>query len=352
MDAAGRAEHLKRIERDETATERLNIALWVVVVGVSIYGLFIVEPFLRKHGIPDGTAWMLPTAVDAAFIISIRATGLLARHGVTAPWVTLLRWVSGLMALGLALAPTLATTPIKGGDVITHGFGPALLFFGVEGLAQFQVRMGAKLRAQREAVAVADRHRDDLTDRVRDAEQGHRQAVRDLTDTRDQLAAVTAELDAVRVTEQGHRTELDRVTATLTEQMDRVTAEHREVLRRERAKHAEALTNLRAELTTVSLTDRRRTTATSTNTRDPHTVTPVRDPSPSGSPSGSPEGSRLTDDDHLTAMLDVTRDPTHEWSRKAVRDLTGVGHERAGRLIDLWAVRVTDTPTDITAAAN
>lgn len=345
MDAAGRAEHLKRIERDETATERLNIALWVVVVGVSIYGLFIVEPFLRKHGIPDGTAWMLPTAVDAAFIISIRATGLLARHGVTAPWVTLLRWVSGLMALGLALAPTLATTPIKGGDVITHGFGPALLFFGVEGLAQFQVRMGAKLRAQREAVAVADLQRQDLTEALRLAERAAAEALRDASAARTEATNLAEQLATERASGGATATAMEALRTEHAATVEALRADHTEALRRAAEDKAEALRTLRAKLTTVDLTERRRATTTSTGG--------VPKPPPEAPTEAPSKTTTRTDDECLRAMADTTTDPLHEWTPTAAQKAASVGFERAKRLVEAWPQWASaNLPQTTTAAAN
>jgi len=41
-------------------------------------------------------------------------------------------------------------------------------------------------------------------------------------------------------------------------------------------------------------------------------------------------------------MLAAHNDPGFEWSKNAVRTLTGVGFGRAERLIELWLTAVTD----------
>lgn len=320
----------------------VTTCVWSVAGVVVIYGLGIVYNFVTAHDVPPYIAWMLSPAVDAGLCLGLVATAVLARHGIAAGWVNALRWITALMTLGLNVGKPL-THPggIDWVGVGIHAAGPILLWVTVEAAAAYQQKIGKVIAGLEARERAENREHTDLTERLHTAEAERAKVAREVTALREQVTAVTAELDAVRVTAEGHRAQLDRVTADTAGERDRVTAAHRDEVRQLRAKHAEALTALRAELTTVSLTDRRRTAVTSVNGRDPQAVTPVRDGHRDPSPAGSPDGSRLTDEDHLAAMFEVSRDPSHEWSKKAVRDLTGVGNERAGRLIQAWLEGVT-----------
>jgi len=334
------------IDRDEATMGRLTASQWTVAVGISVYGLFIVVPFLTTHHIPGLTAWMLPTAVDAAFIISIAATGLLARHGVSAPWVTLLRWVSGLMALGLALAPPLTAAKVIGGDVITHGFGPALLFFCVEGLAQFQVRMGGRLRELRKQMSADDRRRADTAEALRSVRTELAEALRRADDAAAEASVLAEQLDAERSSVESSAAAMEALRSDHSAAVEALRSAHSEALRNAAEDKAEALRTLRAKLTTVDLTERRRGHLTSTGapTRTP-TATP---------PEGSSATTKRTDEECLRAMAEVTTDPLHEWTQGAVTKAAGVGYGRAPRLIEAWPKWATDNlpPAPSAAAAN
>jgi hypothetical protein len=111
----------------------------------------------------------------------------------------------------------------------------------------------------------------------------------------------------------------------LTALTERLTTDHNEAVRALKDKHTAALNRARAEGSTVNLNDYRR--------------------SHNGAGSTKPAGKKaMTDEEAVQAMLQVSRDPGHDWSQNAVRQLTGAGFERCKNLIVVWREAATVTP--------
>ncbi|ROP37420.1 hypothetical protein [Saccharothrix texasensis] len=111
-------------------------ATWVIAGVVMIYGLLTVTPWLVQQGIPPWSAWMLPPAVDAALVLALVGDRVLAQHGRSTGWGVALRAVTGLVTLGLNVAPS----ALKGDGVgiALHAVGPVLLWVATEAAGAYQ----------------------------------------------------------------------------------------------------------------------------------------------------------------------------------------------------------------------
>ncbi len=124
---------VKRLER----TGRVIAgATWVIAGVVMIYGVLTVTPWLVQQGIPPWSAWMLPPAVDAALVLALVGDRVLAQHGRSTGWGIALRAVTGLVTLGLNIAPS----ALKGDGVgiALHAVGPVLLWVATEAAGAYQ----------------------------------------------------------------------------------------------------------------------------------------------------------------------------------------------------------------------
>jgi hypothetical protein len=67
---------------------------------------------------------------------------------------------------------------------------------------------------------------------------------------------------------------------------------------------------------------------------------------------GSAGKAFLTDEAAVQMMLTAHQDPTYEWSKNGVRTLTGVGLDRAEKLIPLWLTAATEQAGGKSQAVN
>jgi hypothetical protein len=304
----------------------ISLCVWAVAIGVMIYGVGNVYGLLTAHDVPGDIAWLLSPMVDAGLCVGLVGTRGLTRYGVGAGWIGALRWITALMTWGLNIATPITKEDVLG--VFIHSVGPVLLFVVVEAAAYFQQKIGRVIADKQETL--------DKVDRDREAERAHR------ADVTAQLQAARAELSAVKAenqtltdrltagaetgdAERGQHTltverleaEIGSLRTALTTQAEKLTAEHHEALRKAKDKYTEKLTALRAETSTVSLTAYRRRATEQTS------------PQPGNKPA-------MSDEDAVQAMLTAHDDPDFEWSKNAVRTLTGAGFNRIPRLIELW----------------
>ncbi|MEU4558482.1 hypothetical protein AB0F72_08830 [Actinoplanes sp. NPDC023936] len=326
------AEDLDRLKK---RTQQVGWVAWAVAIFVMIYGTPIVYGLATAHGIPAGVAWMLSLAADAALVVGLIATPVLAQLGIKAGWVGTLRWVSG----GITWALQTASSWIAAGGpdwvgVGVHTAGPLLLFFVVEAASYFQRKVSAAIEMKARALAAAEQSDADRRTHLAETESALRARTAELTAARTELESLTERLTAVghhadrtktelALTGERYENEIASLRKALTDQRDTLTAEHEEAVRRLREKHREALTEARAAAGAVSLTAyRNRATG-------------------NGRQAGTGK-SWLSDEDAVQMMLTAHSDPNHEWSQNAVRTLTGVGLGRAPKLIDLWLTAVTE----------
>ncbi|NGY63407.1 DUF2637 domain-containing protein [Lentzea sp. NEAU-D13] len=123
----------KRLER----TGRIVASsTWVIAGVVMVYGVLTVTPWLVQEGIPEWSAWMLPPAVDAALVLALVGDRTLAQYGRTTGWGTTLRAVTGLVTLGLNVAPSALEKNVVG--VALHAVGPVLLWVATEAAGAYQ----------------------------------------------------------------------------------------------------------------------------------------------------------------------------------------------------------------------
>lgn len=123
----------KRLER----TGRIiALSTWAIAAVVMVYGVLTVTPWLVAEGIPSWSAWMLPPAVDAALVLALVGDRTLAQYGRTTGWGTTLRAVTGLVTLGLNVAPSALHKDAVG--VALHAVGPVLLWVATEAAGAYQ----------------------------------------------------------------------------------------------------------------------------------------------------------------------------------------------------------------------
>ncbi|WP_371409713.1 hypothetical protein OHA01_26475 [Micromonospora zamorensis] len=150
----------------------INVLAWGVVALIMAYGTPIVFHYLTGHGVPAETAWMLSIATDGALAVGLVATPVLAQHGIKAGWVGALRWIAGLATWALNTSDSWSH---EGGPdiagVISHSWGPLLMFAAVEGAAYFSRKIAEVIRNKE---AEATKRVDDLAEfrtRAEDADR-------------------------------------------------------------------------------------------------------------------------------------------------------------------------------------
>ncbi|MFF0378721.1 hypothetical protein [Actinoplanes missouriensis] len=329
------AEDLERLKK---RTQQVGWVAWFVAIFVMIYGTPIVYGLATAHGIPAGVAWMLSLAADGALVVGLIATPVLAQLGVKAGWVGTLRWVSG--GITWALQTASSWIAVNGPDWVgvgVHTAGPALLFFVVEAASYFQRKVSTAIETKARALAAAEQSDADRRTHLAETEGALRARTAELTAARAEIESLAERLTAIgqhadstktelALTGQRYENEIASLRQALTDQRNTLTAEHDETVRRLREKHREALTAARAETKTVSLTAYRNRAA-------------------GGTRSAATGKAELSDEDAVQMMLTAHADPNHEWSKNAVRTLTGVGLNRAPKLIGLWLTAATEKAT-------
>ncbi|MFD5828120.1 hypothetical protein [Lentzea sp. NPDC060358] len=123
-------------QRLERTGRIIAMSTWAIAAVVMIYGAMTVTPWLVAEGIPEWCAWMLPPAVDAALVLALVGDRTLAQYGRTTGWGTTLRAVTGLVTLGLNVAPSALHKDAVG--VALHAVGPVLLWVATEAAGSYQ----------------------------------------------------------------------------------------------------------------------------------------------------------------------------------------------------------------------
>ncbi len=215
----------------------LSAGTWLIVAGAVIFSVLTVTPLVRQVT-PPGWQWtapILPIVVDAAVVIVVRLDAALARVGGHAGgWPVLLRWMTGLMTLGLNTAGSWLKSDWVG--VAVHAVAPLLLIVSSEASLSYRRALAAAVAA-REAQQKADREAREH--RAREREQRVR-ADREAAQEREERRERAARDHAAKLAreEREHAATLAREQAAAEAERQRLRLEHehaaREHERRER----------------------------------------------------------------------------------------------------------------------
>lgn len=314
-------EHMSEdLERLVKRTKAVGLVAWAVAIAVMVYGTPIVFAFLVGHQVPGGIAWLLSLAADGALVVGLIATPVLAELEEPAGWVGTLRWVAGFITWALQTA---GSWTVHGGPdgvgVLAHSAGPVLLFFAVEAASSFQRKVAAKLTEKARQLENAEQR--DADDRAYRAEVDAK------------LRSATAELSAARSEIQSLTDQLGTVTGALeTEKVNRT-------------QDAERYETTIGQLRTDRLAEQKRHREELADARSGKGAVDLnawRNRGSKGPRPASTGKAELSDEAAVQMMLTAHDDPAYEWSKNAVRTLTGVGVGRAPRLIDLWLTAATE----------
>jgi DNA segregation ATPase FtsK/SpoIIIE-like protein len=211
----------KQIAAAETTLRR---GTWGITAGAVLYSVLTVTPLVARVT-PDGweaTAPILPLVVDTAVIVSVKLDATVSRLGErSGGWATLLRWMTGLMTLGLNVGDSALKRDWVG--VAVHAVIPLILIVIADaGLAW--------RRSINRAVDRLEREQAEAEQRSRAAEQARREQER-----AEQLEA-----------EERSRQEQERAREH-AERLERERLEREDQRRREEREHALLLEQQRAE---------------------------------------------------------------------------------------------------------
>lgn len=203
-----------------SAERVLSVGTWIIVTGAVIFSVLTVTPLVLAHT-PNGWEWtapILPLVVDAAVVIVVRLDAALARVGGHAgAWPVLLRWMTGLMTLGLNTAGSALKADWVG--VAVHAVAPLLLIVASEAGLAYRRALAAAV-ARREAEQKAER----AAREQRMIEREQREMERERAE---QEAVERREREAREHTARLAREEREHAAAMAREQTER-EREHRE----------------------------------------------------------------------------------------------------------------------------
>ncbi|MFG2284415.1 hypothetical protein ACGFNQ_37720 [Streptomyces asoensis] len=239
------------------AAEKTLRLSWVIVFGAVLYSVLTVTPLVLRFT-PAGwelTAPILPIVVDAAVVIVVRVDAIVAKlDGDAGFWPALLRWLTGVMTLGLNVADSALKGDLVGVGV--HAVAPILLIVVAEaGLKWRRAITTAVERIERQHAAERERERIELreredrerADREREREAARLEREREERADRERREADAADRErerehAARVAreEREHAAELERqreerADARRREDQERVDRERREERARQEA---------------------------------------------------------------------------------------------------------------------
>jgi hypothetical protein len=124
------------VQPDVAALQRTSRVItsgsWFIIAGVVTYSLMVTTPLVAEHS-PAGP-WqyaspILGLMMDVAFVMSLQADSVLAKHGVgeLGAWPRAFRWFTGLGSLFLNV-----WSSVQHGDstgIVIHAMAPSLLLF-------------------------------------------------------------------------------------------------------------------------------------------------------------------------------------------------------------------------------
>ncbi|WP_019431914.1 hypothetical protein [Streptomyces sp. AA0539] len=216
----------------------LSIGTWLIVFGAVVFSVLTVTPLV--HGVtPEGWGWtapILPIVVDAAVVIVVRLDAALARVGGQAGgWPVLLRWMTGLMTLGLNTAGSWLKGDAVG--VAVHAVAPLLLIVSSEASLAYRRALTAAV-ARREAEQAAEKAAREQ--RQRDREQAERDREQRRIDAEERRAREERE-HAARLAreEREHQERLVREQAEREREREALRLEHERQAREQKAREAE-----------------------------------------------------------------------------------------------------------------
>ncbi|RKN07328.1 DUF2637 domain-containing protein [Streptomyces radicis] len=223
----------------------LSAGTWLIVAGAVVFSVLTVTPLVRGVT-PAGWEWtapILPVVVDAAVVIVVRLDAALARVGGRAGgWPVLLRWMTGLMTLGLNTAGSALTGDMVG--VAVHAVAPLLLIVSSEASLAYRRALADALTAReaREQAARAAREQ-----AAREREQRERADREALADREERRERERREHEArLAREEREHAAALAREQRETAREQERLRLEHadrereREHRAREQAEQARA----------------------------------------------------------------------------------------------------------------
>jgi hypothetical protein len=234
-------DQLRSIERT------LSGGTWIITFGAILFSVLTVTPLVERVTPDDWdwTAFILPLVVDAAVVIVIRLDSVVSRLGESGGrWPALLRWMTGLMTLGLNTADSW----LKGDKVgvAVHAVAPLLLIVTAEAalayrraIARAHDRIAAeeaareeRERAEREAREHAAREERERERAARErAEREERERAREEREHTERLEREREERAAAREREEREHTAL----------LEREREERAATARREEREHADRL---------------------------------------------------------------------------------------------------------------
>ncbi|WP_326598081.1 hypothetical protein [Streptomyces sp. NBC_01803] len=219
-----------------SAERALNVGTWLIVCGAMLYSVLTVTPLMLEHT-PSGwelTAPILPIVVDAAVVIVVRLDAVLARLGGRGgAWPILLRWMTGLMTLGL----NTADSALKGDPVgvAVHAVAPLLLIVTAETSLAYR-------RAIAKALARIDAEQREEKERER-RERAAREQAAQREREREQAAVERREREAREHAreEREHAARIEGERADREERQRREEREHQARMEHQRLEHAASL---------------------------------------------------------------------------------------------------------------
>lgn len=208
----------------DSAERTLSRGTWGITAGAVLYSVLTVTPLVARVT-PEGweaTAPILPLVVDAAVIVSVKLDATVSRLGEkSGGWATLLRWMTGLMTLGL----NVGDSALKGDrvGVAVHAVIPLILIVITDAGLSWR-------RSINRALERLAREQREEEERSRLAQQVAREQQR-----------------SEREHEQQRREQADRDAREHAEQLERERLDREAEQRREEREHALMLEERRAQ---------------------------------------------------------------------------------------------------------
>lgn len=216
------------------AAERtLSVGTWAITFGAVVFSVLTVTPLVGRVT-PDGWGWtapILPIVVDAAVVIVVRLDSTVARlGGDSGQWPAVLRWMTGLMTIGLNIGDSALKGDLVG--VAVHCVAPLLLIVTAEAGLAYR-------RAITRALARIDREQQEQAERERQERQAREQRQREEREQQ-RLTRERSEREAREQAERLERERLDREAEDRREAREHAERMERERLDREDQQRREA----------------------------------------------------------------------------------------------------------------
>lgn len=236
-------------EQIRSAERTLSVGTWAITFGAVVFSVLTATPLVERVT-PDGwdlTAPILPIVVDAAVVIVTRLDSAVARlGGDSGRWPVVLRWMTGLMTIGLNIGDSALNSDLVG--VAVHCVAPLLLIVNAEaGLAYRRAITRALERIDREQQEQVERERQDREARERRQreEREQQRAARERSEREAREHAERMERERLereaedRQKAREHAERLERERLDREERQRREEREERERIRREALERAD-----------------------------------------------------------------------------------------------------------------